>query len=168
VVEYISRFLELGQNINQLVLSLVTNDTLCKLLYYNVPDPLSQPSVPSPSTDVLFNNLFPYPYSPIAETNEISLLNVYLDNFRPEKVKFKESLVICDVVCHQELWQLTGSSNGLRPYLIMNEIDDMFNQQDYIIGIGKMQFNSARVFFPAGIESKFCGYQLTYKILDFN
>ena len=75
----------------------------------------------TPATTILFTNIFPFPFNPVAEENEISILNVYLNNFKPVKVQYKASTLVFDAICHQNLWRLSGSSSGLRPFLIAND-----------------------------------------------
>jgi len=63
--------------------------------------------------------------------------NFVVNQFNPE---FKLSTIIFDIACPYEEWQLNDRS--LRPYLIMEEIDNMFNEAK-MAGIGTLQFYRA-------------------------
>ncbi len=69
----------------------------------------------------------------------MSYLVVVFDDFAvvPGNQEFKTSTIRFDIACPYDEWYLEDSS--LRPYLIMQEIDTMFNQAK-LAGIGNLQF----------------------------
>jgi hypothetical protein len=82
----------------------------------------------------------------------VSLLN-------PE---FKLSTVRFDIACPYEEWALDEES--LRPYLIMQEIDTMFNGAR-LAGIGTLQFYRADAL---TLTPWLGGYSMLYKTHEFN
>ena len=67
-----------------------------------------------------------------------------------------------DIACPYDEWILNGYS--LRPYLIMQEIDIMFNQSK-MAGIGNLQFHRAD---NLTLSPWIGGYSMRYKINEFN
>ena len=85
------------------------------------------------------------------KVNEPTFLTTFSILFRTENInkpilyyqfnpEFKLSTIIFDIACPYEEWQLNDRS--LRPYLIMEEIDNMFNEAK-MAGIGTLQFYRA-------------------------
>ena len=70
---------------------------------------------------------------------ESSFVVAVFDNFtiNPNNPDFKLTRIRFDVVCPYTEWVI--NENTLRPYLIMEEIDTMFNQAK-LSGIGTLQF----------------------------
>ena len=75
---------------------------------------------------------------------------------------FKISTIRFDVVCPFTEWIVDGSN--LRPYLIMQEIDAMFNQQK-LSGLGNLQFTHSE---PLVLSPQQGGYSMFYQINEFN
>ncbi len=140
-----------------MLLKIVTNDNLLKFLYYNDNDPLSHTTVPN-IDDILFQRIFPFPFTPSTETEQVSILNIYFNDFRQgQSVFFKDGTISVDVICHQNIWR---TNSGLRPFLIMSEIDGLLNLQSEIAGIGKLQFERSVLIFPS---TNFIGYKNWYR-----
>jgi len=76
--------------------------------------------------------------------------------------EFKISTVRFDIACPYNEWLLNERS--LRPYLIMEEIDKMFNQTK-LKGIGNLQFYRAD---NLTLSPYIGGYSMKYKINEFN
>ena len=85
--------------------------------------------------------------------------NFVVNQFNPE---FKISTVRFDVACPYDEWVL--DENSLRPYLIMQEIDNMFNQAK-LSGIGNLQFHRADML---TLSPQIGGFSMEYKINEFN
>lgn len=164
----ISRFLELNPNINKVLMKLIENQNLCKYLYYNNSTPLSSAAI-SDTTSLLYSKIYPFPTSvevfkdtngsPVAST----IINVIFDNFKIGNTnnKFKNGKLIFIILCHMSLWRLDTSE--IRPYCLLNEIDEMFSEQR-VIGIGKGEFESCNLVWQ---DSSYSGYRLTYKDYEF-
>ena len=75
---------------------------------------------------------------------------------------FKTSTIRFDIACPYDEWVLDETS--LRPYLIMQEIDNMFNGKK-LSGIGNLQFSRADAL---TLSPQIGGYSIKYKIDDFN
>ena len=76
--------------------------------------------------------------------------------------EFKTSTIRFDIACPYDEWMLDEKT--LRPYLIMQEIDSMFNEQQ-LAGIGTLQFWRADVL---SLSPWMGGYSMRYKINEFN
>jgi len=90
----------------------------------------------------------------------VALFNSFVANsLNPD---YKIDTIGIDVACPYDEWVLNGHS--LRPYLIMEEIDRMFNGAE-MAGIGTLEFVRAdrNVF-----TSQIGGYTMQYKINEFN
>lgn len=155
-----ANFKELNDNVTQVLLKLLESQNLCKLLYYNSIDPLSEPDIDPYS--LLMKKIFPIPKIPGVEEAESSYLTVVFDSFRLGDNKgVKDGKLLLTAFVHEKLWFINGQ---LRPISIMHEIDKLFNNQR-IIGIKKLQFESGRFVAP---NEKYSGYQVTYKIVSGN
>jgi hypothetical protein len=75
---------------------------------------------------------------------------------------FKLSTIRFVVACPYDEW--ISNDHSLRPYLIMEEIDQMFNKAE-LKGIGKLQFVRADIL---TLSSQIGGYSMEYRIHEFN
>ena len=120
----ISKFLELNTNINKILMKLIESQNLCKYLYYNTANPLSEADLVDPS-QLLYLKIYPYPTStkifvdtngnPIAST----AINVIFDDYKlgTTNNKFKNGKLGFIILCHTSLWRLDTSE--LRPFCIL-------------------------------------------------
>lgn len=160
-----SKFKELNDYINKVATSLLNNQNICKLLYYTDKDPLAKEDIED--TITLFNNnIFPFNYVP-SEDKKTCIISIVLDDFSNDGgIHFRKGNISFNIICHKDLWQ---TESGLRPFLIMEEIDTMFNKVHYKnldyakIGIGGLVFEDAHALWNSNIYS---GYQVTYRTLD--
>jgi len=145
-------------------MTILGSQNLCKLLYYNDSDPFSQPDL-SDTSVLLFSSIFPTPIIPQITDEAKSLITIVLDDFllARNNTAFKTSKIVFNILCHIDLWVLPGTGK-LRIYSILNEIDKLFNEQR-IITIGKLEFVSGRWI---SSNEKWQGYQVAYKVIDFN
>ena len=157
-----SRFAELNDNIMSVLFKLIDNQNLCKLLNYISYDPLAEADIQNTAT-LLFDKIYPFPFSPDVDTEARSQLNVLFEDFKlgKDNPAFKNNQVTFVIVCHSSLWRISGM---LRPFAIMKEIDTLFNSKN-VIGIGKMEFSSGNL---AWVNEKYSGYRVSYKVYDFN
>lgn len=145
---------------NEILTKLLSNQNLCKYIYYPVSSPLTQPTI-TDTKKLLFTYISPIPILPSVTDTAKSFIIVTLDDFNLGK-SFKVSKVVFDIVCHVDLWKIDGGK--LRPFRIMHEIDTLYNEQR-IFGIGKLNFDGGRRII---INDKFQGYQLRYRVYEFN
>lgn len=157
-----ARFKELNQNLEKILIQLAENQNLCKLLTVNTKTPLESPDIPD-TYDLIFKNIYPMPKIPDTQENESSFVTVWFDDFnrKPKSVSFKNNIITFCILCHINLWRLEGE---LRPYAILHEIDEMFNQKRGM-GIGELQIESGRFLW---VNNFYSGYQVQYRMHDWN
>lgn len=157
-----SRFQELNNNITNIMNQMFTSQNLCKYLLYDTDNPLAGTDIADTST-LLFNKIFPIPKIPDVVSTEGSMVVVILEDFRlSNNILVKDSVICFDVITHIDKWRMIG--HGLRPYQIMGEIDELFNNQR-VMGFGKIQFYKSNYIY---VNEKFSGYRMRYKSSDLN
>jgi len=162
----LARFEQLNKNISSLLNTLIESQNLCKLLFYPSDDPLSEPDLSyNQRLELLNEYIFPMPKIPGEQMNETSLLSICLDNIKvsPENIGIKESVLAVEVIIHNNLWMLNNNSE-LRPYLILNEIDELLNSKN-IVGFKKMTFERGRLI---RYNADYSGYQVSYNVSSVN
>lgn len=159
------RFAIMGDNAFRIANKLVHNQTICRLLKYQVRDPLDSSKYPDVDGVELINKqilIIPKIYDDSTEKMSYVVAvfdNFVIDNFNPE---FKRTTLRFDIACPYDEWMLDDKS--LRPYLLMHEIDYEFNQQK-LAGIGTLQFTRATAL---TLSPQIGGYSLWYNINEFN
>ena len=95
---------------------------------------------------------------------KMSYVTAIFDDFVVNQInpEFKISTVRFDIACPYDEWLRDDTS--LRPYLIMEELDIMFNQAK-LSGIGNLQFHRADAL---TLSPQIGGYSMRYKINEFN
>ena len=159
------RFSIMGTNAFNIANKLMQNQRLCRLLKYQVRDPFDTDKYKDVDGITLLNKqimIVPKIWDDSTEKTSyiVALFNTFVTNLmNPD---YKIDTIGIDVACPYDEWVLDGSS--LRPYLIMEEIDNMFNGAK-MAGIGTLQFVRAdrNVF-----TSQIGGYTMTYSINEFN
>ncbi|HEY8805864.1 MAG TPA: hypothetical protein VIM42_12320 [Clostridium sp.] len=157
-----SRFDELNNNIMTVLLKIIDNKNLCKLVNYNSYDPLSEADMED-SSSLLFDKIYPYPFTPDVDSIASTQINVMFDNFQlgKDNPAFKNNQLTFVVICHSKLWRMNGM---LRPFAIMKEIDSLFNSVNGL-GVGKMKFVSSNIMW---VNANYSGYRISYSLCDFN
>lgn len=158
------RFAVMGENLFKIANKLVNNQKLCRLLKYQDPNPLDKESHEDVhGVDLLHKQILILPKFP-EDGIECSFVLAVFDNFtiNPSNPDFKLTRIRFDVVCPYTEWVVNESS--LRPYLIMEEIDTMFNQAK-LSGIGHLQFTHST---PLVLSPQLAGYSMYYQINEFN
>ena len=158
------RFAVMGTNTFKIADKLMSNQKICRLLKYHERNPFNE-NLPNVSGDELINKqilIVPKIYD---DSNELMSYVIAVFNdftvgvLNPE---FKTSTIRFDIACPYKEWLLDGQS--LRPYLIMEEIDKMFNEKR-LAGIGTLQFERAT---PLTLTNEIGGYSMRYRIHEFN
>lgn len=158
------RFAVMGENLFKIINKLISNQKLCRLLKYQDPNPLDEDEHEDVNgTELLHKQVVLIPKYP-EDGIEYSYVLAVFQNFsiNPANPDFKTTRIRFDVVCPYTEWIINESS--LRPYLIMEEIDKMFNQAK-LSGIGNLQFVNA---VPLTLSPQIGGYSLFYQINEFN
>jgi hypothetical protein len=161
-----AKFQELNEYINDVLMRLVSSQNICKYLKYATDantDPLSLPDLNEDERiGLIFQKLFPFPKLPDETLVDASAyLTVYFDNIESSGNYFKDSMLTFNIICHQDKWRMPAK---LRPYALMHEIDELYNNQR-TNGIGKTQFYKSRMMWA---NKDFSGYTVQYRLLDFS
>lgn len=165
------RFSVMGTNAFKIANKIMQNQRICRLLKYQTKDPFMEidPVTGKPQPDVdgaeLINKqilIVPKIYDD--STEKMSYITAIFDSFVVNVInpEFKVSTVRFDIACPYDEWILNEKS--LRPYLIMQEIDAMFNESQ-LAGIGTLQFYRAD---DLTLSPWIGGYSMRYKINEFN
>lgn len=159
------RFSVMGQNTFRIANKIMNNQTICRLLKYQVRDPLDKDKYKDvDGVDLINKQILIVPKVYDDSTEKMSYITAIFDNFvvsafNPE---FKISTIRFDVACPYDEWLLNGHS--LRPYLIMQQLDAMFNESK-LAGIGNLHFYRAD---NLVLTPWIGGYSMIYKIHEFN
>ena len=158
------RFAVMGDNVFKVADKLISNQRICRLLKYQVRDPFSESLPDVDGTELLNKQILITPKLYDTDTEKMSYLIFVFDDFVVNSLnpEFKVSTVRFDIACPYTEWML--DDNSLRPYLIMEEIDKMFNGAK-LSGIGNLQFNRAD---QLTLSPQISGYSMRYKINEFN
>lgn len=159
------RFEVMGTNAFNIANKLMSNQRLCRLLKYQVRDPFDENKYPDvDGVDLLNKQIMIMPKIFDDSTEKTSYVVAIFSNFVTNALNpdFKISTVRFDVACPYDEWVLNDRS--LRPYLMMQEIDDMFNQAQ-MAGIGTLQFVRAD---GLVLTPQIGGYSMLYRINEFN
>lgn len=156
-----SKFKELNNYINDILIDLISNDNLTKLLEYNTPDALESPSLKSPES-LINKNIFTFNHVPASDKAK-SIISVILDDFENnESVYFRKNNIVFNILVHNDLWLL--ENNDFRVFKIMEEIDNTYN----IIHTKNDNFRVHRLEFVRAnhlwATNEYSGYTLKYKI----
>lgn len=139
----------LSPSLVKIIDNCLSNDKLTKLLYYNVQNPLSQPSVnPSliaPSGDS--ERILPYPFDVRFKSEERSQLHIYYPdvNFKNNE-HVEQAIVWFDIVVHKRLWLFMQDGKKLvRPYEIASLIATQFDGSipSTKLTVGKLNMHGA-------------------------
>ena len=159
------RFAVMGTNAFNMANKLMQNQNLCRLLKYQVRDPFDTEKYENVDGVLLLNKqimITPKIWDESTEKTSyiVALFNTFITNTINKD--YKIDIISFDVACPYDEWVLNGHS--LRPYLIMEEIDKMFNGAQ-MAGIGTLEFIRAdRNVFTQQIG----GYTMQYRINEFN
>lgn len=159
------RFSVMGDNAFRIANKLCNNQTICRLLKYQARNALDKDAYPDVNGLELINKqllIVPKIYDDSIE--KMSYVTAIFDNFVVNQInpEFKISTVRFDIACPYDEWVLDGKS--LRPYVIMQEIDNDFNEAQ-MAGIGTLQFYRA---YALTLTPWIGGYSMEYKINEFN
>ena len=154
----------MGDNTFKILNKLVNNQRVCRLLKYQVRNPFSDKYEDVDGVELLNKQILAVPKVFDASTEKMSYIVAVFDNFVVNQFNpdFKISTVRFDIACPYDEWLLDESS--LRPYLLMQEIDNMFNQGK-LAGIGNLQFHRADML---TLSPQIGGFSMEYKINEFN
>ena len=158
------RFAVMGTNTFNIANKLMQNQRLCRLLKYQVRDPFNEKYEDVDGINLLNKQIMIVPKIFDDSTEKTSYIVAIFSGFTTNMLNpdYKLSTVRFDVACPYDEWVLDGKS--LRPYLMMQEIDNMFNQAQ-MEGIGTLQFVRAE---SIVLTPQIGGYSMLYQINEFN
>ena len=159
------RFSVMGMNTFKIANKIMQNQNVCRLLKYQVRDPFNTEKYPNvDGVDLINKQILIVPKIYDDSTEKMSYVTAIFDDFVVNQInpEFKISTVRFDIACPYDEWLLDDKS--LRPYLIMQEIDIMFNESK-LAGIGTLQFYRAD---NLTLSPWIGGYSMKYKINEFN
>lgn len=153
-----SAFLANEKDSNIIFQSIMENQQLKKLLYYNSNDCLSKPDLTEEQSISLIGNQIKIIPKLYVDPNYLTYLLINFDEYTPNKTnpQFRDNNVHFDIVCHYDKWMLQDFQ--LRPYKIAAELDSMFNNQK-LSGIGRLEFQGMN---QIVLNSEFAGLHLQY------
>ena len=165
------RFAVMGENTFLIANKIMQNQRLCRLLKYPTKDPFKeidpitgkeQPNVDG--LELINKQILIIPKVFDDSTEKMSYIISVFDSYVVNQLNpdFKLATVRFDIACPYDEWLLNERS--LRPYLIMEEIDKMFNQTK-LKGIGNLQFYRAD---NLTLSPWIGGYSMWYKVNEFN
>ena len=158
------RFAVMGTNTFNIANKLMQNQRLCRLLKYSVRDPFDEKYEDVDGITLLNKQIMIVPKIFDDSTEKTSYIVAMFSNFVVNALNpdFKLSSIRFDIACPYDEWVLNDKS--LRPYLMMQEIDDMFNGAK-MSGIGTLQFVRAE---SIVLTPQIGGYSMIYQINEFN
>lgn len=158
------RFAVMGENAFNVANKLMQNQRLCRLLKYQTRDPFNKEYPDVDGVSLLNKQIMIMPKIFDESTEKTSYIVAMFSNFVTNSLNpdFKLSTVRFDIACPYDEWVLNDKS--LRPYLMMQEIDDMFNGAQ-MAGIGTLQFVRAE---SIVLTPQIGGYSMLYQINEFN
>lgn len=182
------RFAVMGNNMFKIALRIMNNQNICRLLKYQVRDPFNTEKYEDiDGMDLLHKQILIVPKIYDDSVEKMSYITVLFNDFIVNQInpEFKVSTIRFDIACPYDEWVIDGSkiippvddssyddiikwnntnSRSLRPYLIMQELDKMFNEAQ-ISGIGTLQFVRASAL---TLSPQIGGYSMWYQIHEFN
>lgn len=159
------RFAVMGNNTFKIAEKILNNQQLCRLLKYQVRDPFNKEKYEDvDGLELMGKQILIVPKVFDENTEKMSYITAIFDDFVVNQINpdFKVSTIRFDIVCPYDEWLLDEQS--LRPYLMMQEVDTMFNQAK-LSGIGNLQFYRADAL---SLSPQIGGYSMRYKINEFN
>lgn len=158
-------FFVMGTNTFLIANKLMQDQELCRLLKYQVRDPLNKEKYQDvDGADLINKQILIVPKIFDDSTEKMSYVAAIFSGFTVDALnaEFKQTVLRFDIACPYEEWLMDDRT--LRPYLIMQRIDSMFNGFP-LAGIGTLQFFRAE---NLTLTPWIGGFSMFYKINEFN
>ena len=153
-----SSFLSINKDMRLLVDKFLSNDRLCKLLYYTDSNALDKNKLSNEQKIGMFNKQIRIVPKLYVDNPVLNYIIISFDNFvESSNPEFRDNIIEFDIICHFDQWQLKDFD--LRPYRIAAEIDSMLDKQR-LTGIGLLEFYGAKEIL---LTDEFAGICLMYK-----
>lgn len=113
------------------------------------------------TSPLYMTSIYPLPKMPDAKTEQKMYLTLTISGgYEPDKNSgFRRVNLLIDIVCHTDCWCV---KEGYRPYLMMNEIDMLLNNQMTDLPIEGVPYS--RGYQPRDYSNYFYGFQLLYEL----
>lgn len=157
-------FGELSNVASKIIDLILKNQELCKLIYYNQSNPLSQATITNTRSSLLLKQIFPMPKKAPAETEETTIVNVHLykSELTNRNKGFADEYIAIDIMTHLNKWLIDDGQ--IRVYEIVNRIDEMLNNK-YLAGYS-MNYVLLTDVKEMMYSDYFYGYRLVYKFTN--
>lgn len=157
-------FAVMGTNTFNIANKIMQNQRICRLLKYQIRDPFTTSLPDVDGVELINKQILITPKVFDNSTEKTSYLTIVFTKFSNliGNQEFKRGNICFCIACPFDEWALDEQS--LRPYLIMQEIDTMFNHSK-IAGIGTMRFQTAE---SLVLTPWLGGYSMIYSIDEFN
>ena len=155
-----SSFLSLEKDMSIIVDTILKNDSLKKMLYYNTKDCMNQPNLTEDQSLGLFGKNIKIVPKLTVDNSVLTYIIISFDNFTTtQNPEFRDNIIEFDIICHFDQWNLGDFK--LRPYRIAAEIDSMFNQK-HLTGVGDLEFLGANQMI---LTDEYAGLCLMYRTI---
>ena len=153
-----SSFLSINKDMRLLVDKFLTNDRLCKLLYYTDKNALDKAKLTDEQKIGMFGQQIRIVPKLYVDQPVLNYIIISFDNFiESSNPQFRDNIIEFDIICHFDQWQMQDFD--LRPYRIAAEIDSMLDKKK-LTGIGLLEFYGAKEIL---LTDEFAGLCLMYK-----
>ena len=153
-----SSFLSIPKDMRLLVDKFLTNERLCKLLYYTDKNALNKEKLTDEQKISMFGQQIRIVPKLYVDQPVLNYIIISFDNFiESSNPQFRDNIVEFDIICHFDQWQMEDFD--LRPYSIAAEIDSMLDKKK-LTGIGLLEFYGAKEIL---LTDEFAGICLMYK-----
>lgn len=155
---------------NDILTKIYGSQDLCKYLYYDVGDPLSQPDIAD--TKILYDDkqnqrIIDTPFNLAIVNNEFTTLTINVNESQLDMrtVFYNDIDIEFFVICSYRNWNLTSNSgeSKLRPNAIISELMTLFSRET-TVGVGSNYKGKLNKLFP---NQQVGGYRLTFRGMDF-
>lgn len=162
--------LNLDDYISTIKQKIESKQDLCKLIYYDDDEPLSQTDLTDTTIltdrDSQYRRVYFVPFDPNIHATQQTTIHVELSDSEVSRDTFYKTLDISFIILtHNHMWELYTSdgSISLRPNKILTELVELFNCQQSI-GVGHPYFSKLENIY---LNEKVAGYKVTFKNVDF-
>ncbi|KUO75707.1 MAG: hypothetical protein APF81_17680 [Desulfosporosinus sp. BRH_c37] len=157
----ISRFQELSQNKNIILMKLIESEGIVKCLVNNesnfldihLPDDFDR-------TSLILSKVYPYRFVPTPQMEPQTFITMKF-GYRPNGMTFKNGSIYFYIISHNSL--LKTKYDMLRYDYLVNKIDELFNSSRDL-GIGKLPFYDMDEFV---VNENYSGVYIAYKTTEF-
>jgi hypothetical protein len=147
----------IADNLPLILQEIVKVKEIVKYLTYDLKNPLSQPDVAIPATNLIMTKVFPYPFLPNSTLSDCSEIRVYYpDGIFDGSQEIAQTSLFFDIIVAKGLWLVNDGKSSIRPYMIMHHLVKHFGGQS-IGTLGKLHFEN---FIHMNVDERFDAIRL--------